>query len=77
MLLLLLVLLKDDFLQLIERRAAQAEIINVVLHIFPDVFYLINNILVDRRGIEPIDSDLARITRNPITQPSISYNTPC
>jgi hypothetical protein len=25
--------------------------------------------LVDRMGIEPIDSDLARITRNPITQP--------
>ena len=26
-------------------------------------------IMVDRMGIEPIDSDLARITRNPITQP--------
>jgi membrane-bound metal-dependent hydrolase YbcI (DUF457 family) len=53
MLLLLLVLLKDDFLQLIERRAAQAEIINVVLHIFPDVFYLINNILVEYNGTAP------------------------
>ena len=26
-------------------------------------------LMVDRMGIEPIDSDLARITRNPITQP--------
>jgi hypothetical protein len=66
--------LMGDFPQLIELRVAQAEIINVVLHIFPDAFFLIRIILVDRMGIEPIDSDLARITRNPITQPVISCN---